>query len=119
MMTVTSDHNLFDQRSVALHRRVAEKLLADPTLLNIARDNIDRWQQARDGAPSRALIEWQGKLDLPVDTIAAFVVENSERATRLRQSSPFAGILTAAERAEIYESYPARAHHPRRERNLG
>jgi len=41
----------------------------------------------------------------PVDQVTAFLVERSERATRLRQSSPFAGILTEAERRAVFESF--------------
>jgi hypothetical protein len=43
--------------------------------------------------------------------VLALLVERSERATRLRHSSPFCGILTEAERRAIYESYSARQQH--------
>lgn len=45
--------------------------------------------------------------------------ERSERATRLRQSRTFCGILTEAERRAIYESYSTRTYHPRGESNFG
>ncbi|MGP0008035.1 MAG: hypothetical protein ACLPIG_04905 [Methylocella sp.] len=112
-----SDHNRLDERSLALHALVAQKVQAAPALLDKARENICRWQQA--GSPSLALAEWEQILSSPVDQVTAFLVERSERATRLRQSSPFAGILTEAERRAIYESYSTRTHHPRRESNLG
>jgi hypothetical protein len=35
------------------------------------------------------------------------LVSRSERATRLRQSSPFAGVLTPAERRRVYEAFRA------------
>jgi hypothetical protein len=119
MSPVTSDHARLDERSLALHRLVAEKISADPTLLDQARDNVRRWQAAT-GEPSLALSEWEHILDQsPVDEVLALLVERSERATRLRQSSPFAGILTEAERRAIYETYTTRTHHPRRQPNLG
>jgi hypothetical protein len=104
MIRLTSDHARLDERSLALHRRVAEKILADPTLLGRARENVRRWQAA-SATPSFALAEWESILDRPVEEIAALLTERSERANRLRQSSPFAGILTETERRAIYESY--------------
>jgi hypothetical protein len=118
MNRATSDHARLDERSLALHRRVAEKILADPALLGTARANVLRWQAA-SATPLPALSEWESILDEPVEEVAALLTERSERAARLRQSSPFTGIITEAERQAIYESYATRARHPRRKRNLG
>jgi hypothetical protein len=104
MQTVHSDHSRLDERSLALHQLIAEKVQADPALLDKARENVRRWQ-ASDGSPKHALAEWERILSGPVNQVAHFLVERSERATRLRQSSPFAGILTDTERRTIYESY--------------
>lgn len=112
MLMVQSDHSRIDERSLALHRLVAAKLRADPDLLRIARDNLRRWRQASDGASS-AWQEWEQLLDGPGDQVERLLVERSERATRLRQSSPFCGILTDSERRRIYESHSVRTHHPR------
>jgi hypothetical protein len=112
-----SDHRRLDERSLALHRLIAQKLQAAPALLERARDNLRRWQQAKP-IPSPALTEWEHIMSNPVDEVVAFLVERSERATRLRQSSPFCGILTEAERRAVYESYSARACHPRGEPHL-
>ncbi len=118
MEPIHSDHSRLDERSLALHRLVAEKVLADPALLDRARANVHRWQEKRD-SPSFALAEWEQILSRPVDQVAQFLVERSERATRLRQSSPFTGILTEAERLAVYESHSTRTYHPSREPNLG
>jgi hypothetical protein len=118
MQTVYSDHVRLDERSLALHKLIARKVRADPAVLDKARENVRRWQQS-DGSPGLALAEWERILRGPVNQVAKFLAERSERATRLRQSSPFAGILTDAERRAIYESYSARAYHPRGEPNLG
>jgi len=45
-----------------LHRRVAEKLAADPGVLEFARANVRRWQASYD-APSPALVEWEKILE--------------------------------------------------------
>ena len=101
---MTNDHTRIDERSLALHGRVAEKLSSDPALLGIARQNIVRWQSASDTA-SPALAEWRQILDGSLTDVIALMTERSERATRLRQSSPFAGVLTEAERLSIYSAY--------------
>lgn len=111
-------HARLDERSLAMHRRVAEKLEADPSLLSIARENLTRWQVDAD-SPSLAFAEWEHILGQPLDTITQLLTDRSERATQLRQSSPFAGILTDAERRAIYESYSARTYHQGRQPDLG
>ena len=106
-MTFISDHTRLDARSLALHRRVAAKLADTPALLDIARDNLRRWQ-AEGSSSSLALAEWQSILEKPLEDIIGVLTDPSEDATRLRQSSPFAGVLTEAERLFIYESYTTR-----------
>jgi hypothetical protein len=53
----------------------------------------------REGpATQAALQEWQELLEqLPPQEVASFIVSLDERATRMRQSSPFAGVLTPQE----------------------
>ena len=111
MIPVYSDHGRIDARSLALHRLVAQKIAENPELLEIARDNIRRWQSINN-PPSDALAEWAEVLNGHLEEIAALLVDTSERATRLRQSTPFPGVLTQDERKAIYESYSARTYHP-------
>ena len=118
MDPIYSDHIRLDERSLALHRLVAQKVLADPALLEKARANVRRWQESH-GSPSLALAEWEQILSGPVDQVAKFLVERSEKATRLRQSSPFTGILTETERLAVYEWHSTRTYHPGGKPNLG
>lgn len=111
MEPIYSDHSRVDERSLAMHRLIAEKVRADPALLDKARENLRRWQKT-EGSPSLTLAEWENILSGPAARVAQFLEERSERATRLRQSSPFAGILTEAERQTIYESYSTRTYYP-------
>jgi hypothetical protein len=113
-----SDHTRLDERSLALHKLVAEKVRVTPELLDKARANVRRWQGASEDV-SPALAEWAQILASPANEVIALLTERSARATRLRQSSPFAGILTEEERRAVYESYSARTYHPRREPNFG
>lgn len=46
MSAALRGHERNDQRSLALHRAIAEKLRANPALIEIARENLDRWSAA-------------------------------------------------------------------------
>ena len=97
------NHFQIDERSLALHRAVAQRLKENPTLLEIARNNLERWCQ--EGGMRSYWTEWKNILRSPLDEILSFLVSNDERAKWLRQSSPFCGILTPRERWKIYESF--------------
>jgi hypothetical protein len=99
-------HGWLDDRSRALHLRVAEKLRSDPALISRALDNLDRWESR--GGPDRVFDEWRRILSSrSVGEVIALLCENSENANRLRQSSPSAGILTDNERMEVFREYAA------------
>jgi hypothetical protein len=99
-------HQWIDQRSLALHEAVAAKLEAQPQLLDIARRNLERWSRSNPGAAVR---EWRTILDsTPLPEVLALLRSGSENAARLRQSSPFAGLLTTEERQAIIAAYESR-----------
>ena len=96
-------HEWIDRRSLALHEAVAAKLEANPALLGIARANLQRWLGT---APRPALIEWLELLDLtPLPQLLELLRSPGDHAARLRQSSPFAGLLTPEERQSILDRY--------------
>jgi len=96
-------HEWIDARSLALHEAVAARVEAQPQLLEVARANLKRWLAARPAAPLR---EWQQLLDtLPLAALLRLLRSPDEEAARLRQSSPFAGLLTPAERQAILSRY--------------
>ncbi len=100
-----SDHRLLDARSLAMHCKIAQKVFREPELLDVARQNLARWSQKSAGENPRYLAEWQEILDRPWIEIADFITSISDRAIRLRSSSPFAGVLSAVERKRIYEAF--------------
>lgn len=100
-----SSHRLLDARSLAMHVVAAEKIERDPDLLNIPRRNLERWMANSGESPAAWLNQWRQILRKPWPVIAALITELSENATRLRQSSPFAGVLTPMERRRIYEAF--------------
>jgi hypothetical protein len=104
-----SDHIRIEERSIALHRAVAERIRGNPKLMEEAIINLQRYlkQSSSDSRkPVSPLVEWQELLEnQSLEEILDFMVSDSERARRLRQSSPFAGILSPQERWRIYEAY--------------
>ncbi len=102
-----SDHRLLELRSLALHAAIARKVRGHPELIDRARANLERWMAAADDGGRAVLEEWRGLLDLPVADLLRVMVDWNEAAIRLRQSSPFAGILNPSERKAIYEAFRA------------
>lgn len=102
-----SDHRILDARSLAMHCRIAQKITRNPRLLNKAKANLERWSAKYEEPLPQYLREWQEILDRPWPEIAEIITSMSEDATRLRSSSPFAGVLTAGERDQIYEAFRA------------
>jgi hypothetical protein len=102
-----SSHRLLEARSLAMHALIARKIERDPELLQIARRNVERWSTKRQADVPNWLDEWRELLNQPWQNVAALMTEPSENAARLRQSSPFAGILTNQERWRIYEAFRA------------
>lgn len=100
-------HRIIEARSLAMHCLIARKIAADPALLDVARRNIEAWSARYGGSPPRALDEWRAILARPWPEIAALLVDPGETGARLRQSSPFAGVLTPAERQRVYEAFRA------------
>ena len=100
-------HRIIEARSLAMHCLIARKITSDPALLDVARRNLDAWSARYDGSPPRALEEWRVILKRAWPDIAALITDPGESAARLRQSSPFAGILSPAERRRVYEAFRA------------
>lgn len=53
----------------------------------------------------RYYAEWQELLAQPLDEICAVLTAETEKARRLRQNSPFAGILNAREVWEVKQRF--------------
>ena len=97
-------HQRIDARSVALHRAIAGKVRSRPELLEIARDNLNRWYAGADRSQPY-LDQWRQILERPIEEILSLMVLEDEWMTALRQSSPFAGILDPKERWAIYSRF--------------
>lgn len=104
-------HDWIDERSLAMGAAIGEKLRANPSLIAQAEQRLAIWEAAAvrrgDLRVVPVLAEWREILrTYTVEALVALLGEDtSERATRLRQSSPFVGVLTPDERAAIFARF--------------
>ena len=91
-------HDEIDQRSLALHRLVAERVMRDPSLFEKARGTLARWRETVCGSSQPYLSEWEHLVKQAVAVCLSGAGEDSQRAAALRQSSPFSGVLSNRER---------------------
>lgn len=95
------------RRSLKLHRAIVSNLIADPdATLAIARRNVSRMRDANnDGSAEHWFSAWEHLLDGPLELLISVMVSPSQRASSLRQVTPFAGVLTPQERWDVYRSF--------------
>jgi hypothetical protein len=94
-------HRGAELRSLAYHRAVAQRL--DDQVISAARDRVRRWR-ADGKLHSDYADRWEELLSRPTSEIAAVIAENSAVGRDLRQTSPFAGVLSEPERRRILEA---------------
>ncbi|WP_208026807.1 helix-turn-helix domain-containing protein [Rhabdothermincola sediminis] len=96
-----------EARSIALHAAILDELRREPaTVLRRARATLDHFRAAHpDGSVSRRLDEWELIVGLPVEIIADVLVSPTPHARELRQTSPFAGVLPAKQRWDLYRRF--------------
>ncbi|MDX1579777.1 MAG: helix-turn-helix domain-containing protein [Gemmatimonadota bacterium] len=100
-------HRQLDARARGLAEGIAALLPNDPSIVDRAREWIDRRLEEAGSGESRNLREWRRMLEkLSLQQIQAFLREESERADRLRQSMPFVEVLTPTERKRLLEDGP-------------
>ena len=84
---------------------VAAKIRRNPSLVNIAKENLRRWIERDGGFVHPAHAEWLDILQfLEPSELADFIESETPKANRLRQSTPFTGILSEDERLAILRS---------------
>lgn len=93
-------HDRLDEIRRRTHIAIATKIDADPSLLEVPRGNIRRWA-GRMGRVPAAYAEWLRALDRPWPEIRHILVSSDENSVRMRQSTPFSGILSQQERLAI------------------
>lgn len=94
------------QRSLWIGYAIAGKLVADPgPILAKARVNLSRLVDVHARGSSRWLEEWEQLLNGPTRDVLDTLTSLSPRARELRQNSPFAGVLSEAERHVVLASF--------------
>jgi hypothetical protein len=88
-------------RSLRLHEAVAARL--DVALVDAARARVCGWREDGRIHPTWA-DAWLDVLSRPLDEIRAVLRSTDEWAVAMRQSTPFAGVLTPQERWSILRS---------------
>lgn len=87
-----------ERMSLAYHRLLAERLT--PDVVEEARARLRRWERA-DRIDPRWAREWHAVLGGSLNQIAQVIASDGGRARALRQTSPFAGMLTEHERRRL------------------
>ena len=98
-------HQFLDKLALAYHEEIATRLLLTPeTIMERARSNLRRWLADHEpgSGEARCFEEWQHLLATrTLSELIAIMTEDSDEEQRLRQSTPFTGILSAQERKEL------------------
>lgn len=99
-------HEDLDARARALATAIAHRLDTDPGLAARARAHIAQRLPRASTGEQRELREWDRILrTMSLPRLRRFLVDPGERATRLRQTFPFTGILSAEEREELLDAH--------------
>ena len=94
-----------DRRSLALHEWIADRLRDAPAdTLARAKANLLRMRGLHPAA-SELLDEWERLLQGSPDALADALVNPGLHYRDLRHVTPFAGVLSASERAAVYREF--------------
>lgn len=95
------------ERSLWLHHAVAAHVVADPVgALRTASRGLERLRDVHPAGPVvRSLELWQEIVDAGPSRVLEALTSRDAWAVELRQNSPFAGILTGAERSAVLQSF--------------
>ncbi len=92
-MTLNNPHSEIDVKNQERDLRLAAAIRVQPELVELAKQNLRNWAE-RWGTLNPAWEEWAQLLRLlKPSQIADFLESKTPKANRLRQSSPFLGVL--------------------------
>lgn len=94
-----------DKRSLAFHRAIVRKLEENPEpVLKRVRANLGKLHKLHPDAAA-LFHEWGKWLELSVPELQSKLMDPDLEAREMRQVSPFSGILSAKERADILRAF--------------
>lgn len=92
-------------RSLFLHSAIAQEVRSrGRECVEIARRNLARMRLANPDA-ERLLGEWERILDGTTDHIVSSMLDPGVHGRDLRQVTPFGGVLTPVQRADVYRAF--------------
>ena len=95
-----SQHQIHEMRSMRFHLIVVEQYrLAPDHVIQFGLENLNRWQQS--GVECDDFKIWEQILRFTPQRLPEILSSLSEEAVRLRQSSPFAGLIPEESRQMI------------------
>ena len=94
-------------KALWLHRAVAGRLVQDPdAVLAKATVNLERLRRVHpDGMAAMWLDRWGMVLDTGIEAVLDTLASRAPEAIELRQNSPFAGVLSEAERQAVLAAF--------------
>lgn len=98
-------HDVLDRRSLDLHRLIVQRVRERPELMAKVRANLRRWADIVAPSSQPYVAAWQALADQGDEAVLAAAVATGERATAMRQASPFAGVLDEAERVQFLNDW--------------
>lgn len=93
-------HRRAERRALAYHRALGRRLRR--SIVDDARHRLWQWREEGRIDP-RYAEQWEEVLRRPVSDVRRIIGEDSQAGRDLRQSSPFAGMLSEAERHRILQ----------------
>ena len=100
--TVGEGHPEIDRRSLERAKLIVAKVDANPSLIRIAVENLERWMKRTGDVPNACDVEWMALVtERPWSELRAILLDESDEGQRLRSSHPFIGILTDEERESV------------------
>jgi predicted transcriptional regulator len=102
MRTKPSTHKEKDQHMLELSYKLAEAIENDTSFVRRAKEHVQRMLKKNHGSATKDIKEWRDILEsYSIRRLSRFLTSTSERANRLRQSSPFFAILSTDERKQL------------------
>ncbi len=97
-------HRDLDDRSLTWANALVRMIRQDPTIVTRAKHHVARLLKEDAGTATQDLREWKDLLEsYSTSRLLAFLTATTPRAQRLRQSSPFVAVLTAAQRDRLHQ----------------
>jgi CRP-like cAMP-binding protein len=95
-------HEEKDQQMLELSRKLAEAIGRDTSLVQRAKEHVQRMLKSDHGSATKDIEEWRDILrTYSIRRLSQFLTSTSQRANRLRQSNPFFAILNPVERSRL------------------